>query len=111
MSKKSLIEAYEKYLSYNLDDIKNDVPNFTGALSFFVEQICDTNAESLKEFLLAENTKDLFMPPPWIRLIIIQNILLSNQDDKEFFTWAVNNLSLFYDSELSTIKKLKSRIQ
>lgn len=46
----SLLDAYNDFNSYSLTDIKNDFPNFMGALSFFVEQICNADVQKLKDF-------------------------------------------------------------
>jgi hypothetical protein len=47
----NLVQAYSEFISYKEDDIKNNVASFMGALSYFVEEICNSDAESLKIFM------------------------------------------------------------
>jgi hypothetical protein len=80
-----------------------------GALSYFVEEICNSDAESLKIFIYEETKKDLFKISPWIRLIIVQNILLKNPNEVEFIKWALSDLRLFYENENLVVEELKKR--
>jgi hypothetical protein len=98
MNSTALQSAYEEYSSYTLEEIKSDLPGFNGALSFFIEQICNCNGVTLKNFIQRATEKDLFLPAPWIKLIIIQNAMLKIPHDQEFFVWASHHLRLFYDS-------------
>lgn len=108
---KNLENAFIKYCSFDNNDFmkSSDFRGFIAALSFFVEQICNADAANLKEFLLEETKKDIFMLPPWIRLIIIQNIMFKTPNDKEFFEWASGNLSLFYHPESPIILELDEK--
>ncbi|RXK58074.1 hypothetical protein ESA94_18850 [Lacibacter luteus] len=108
--KNSLLNAYKKYSSYTSEEIKNDLPTFMGALSFLVEEICNADAASLKQLLTDEVKKDFFSPAPWIRLIIIRNVMSKSPKNKVFFEWAINNLSLFYHPQSRIILELHELI-
>jgi len=107
----SIRDAYNKYYSFdNRDFMKSaDFREFIAALSFFVEEICNADAQTLKEFLFDEIQKDIFMLPPWIRLIIVRNIMNQSPNDKDFFDWASGDLSLFYHPQSPIILELEEK--
>lgn len=107
----TLAAAYKKYLSFDSEDhIKDHFQDFMGALSFLIEQVCNSDAESLKQLLQDEIKKEFFMPPPWLRLIITRSIMCQNPGDKDFFDWASNDLKFFYHPQSPVILELEKKV-